>query len=188
MEKLSDRAIELLDELHTERLDYIAEYLPLMEAVQKLAEYENLETPVVVDNKTGDSDDKALLVKLIKVGSRCLREDYPELTKCMECRYLADSQCDITRLVDYLIENGVAIQQWNPVSKPPKPYEEVLLWDAIDNDSFFGYLTTEGDWEIHGYDSADFQIIAWMPKPKFTGIGENFTTGQAEGNRDPNES
>lgn len=40
MERLSDRAIEILDELHTERLDYHSEYLPLIEAAHKLAEYE----------------------------------------------------------------------------------------------------------------------------------------------------
>lgn len=40
MERLSDRAIEILDELHTERLAYHSEYLPLIEAAHKLAEYE----------------------------------------------------------------------------------------------------------------------------------------------------
>lgn len=40
MERLSDRAIEILDELHTERLSYNSEYLPLIEAAHKLAEYE----------------------------------------------------------------------------------------------------------------------------------------------------
>lgn len=40
MERLSDRAIEILNELHTERLSYNSEYLPLIEAAHKLAEYE----------------------------------------------------------------------------------------------------------------------------------------------------
>lgn len=40
MERLSDRAIEILDELHTERLSYNSEYLPLIEAAHKLSEYE----------------------------------------------------------------------------------------------------------------------------------------------------
>lgn len=40
MERLSDRAIEILDELHTERLDYHSEYMPLIEAAHKLSEYE----------------------------------------------------------------------------------------------------------------------------------------------------
>lgn len=41
MERYSDKAIEILNELHTERLDYHSEYLPLIDAVQRLAAYEN---------------------------------------------------------------------------------------------------------------------------------------------------
>lgn len=40
MDRLSDRAIEILNNLHTERLEYNSEYLPLIEAAHKLAEYE----------------------------------------------------------------------------------------------------------------------------------------------------
>ena len=40
VERLSDRAIEIIDELHTERLDYTSEYLPLIDAANKLAAYE----------------------------------------------------------------------------------------------------------------------------------------------------
>lgn len=41
MERLSDRAIEIINDLHTERLDYTSEYIPLIEAAQKLAAYED---------------------------------------------------------------------------------------------------------------------------------------------------
>lgn len=41
MEQYNDGAIEILDELHTERLDYNSEYLPLIDAAQRLAAYEN---------------------------------------------------------------------------------------------------------------------------------------------------
>lgn len=41
MERLSDTAIEIINGLHTERLDYNSEYLPLIDAAQKLEEYEN---------------------------------------------------------------------------------------------------------------------------------------------------
>lgn len=40
MERLSDRAIEILDNVGTDRLGYHSEYLPLIEAAHKLAEYE----------------------------------------------------------------------------------------------------------------------------------------------------
>lgn len=41
MERLSDKAIEIINDLHTERLDYTSEYLPLIEAAQKLSAYED---------------------------------------------------------------------------------------------------------------------------------------------------
>lgn len=42
MERLSDRAIEIINELHTERLDYNSEYLPLIDAAQKLNDIETV--------------------------------------------------------------------------------------------------------------------------------------------------
>lgn len=43
MERLSDTAIEIINDLHTERLEYTSEYIPLIDAANKLAEYEDLE-------------------------------------------------------------------------------------------------------------------------------------------------
>ena len=40
MERLSEKAIEIINDLHTERLDYNSEYLPLIEAANRLAAYE----------------------------------------------------------------------------------------------------------------------------------------------------
>ena len=40
MKNLSEQAIDILNELHTERLAYSSEYLPIMEALQKLANLE----------------------------------------------------------------------------------------------------------------------------------------------------
>lgn len=42
MERLSDAAIEIINELHTERLDYSSEYIPLIDAANSLAAYEDL--------------------------------------------------------------------------------------------------------------------------------------------------
>lgn len=42
MERLSDIAIEIINELHTERLDYNSEYLPLIDAAQKLNDIETV--------------------------------------------------------------------------------------------------------------------------------------------------
>ena len=41
MERLSDRAIEIINELHTERLDYESEYLPLIGCADKCRAYED---------------------------------------------------------------------------------------------------------------------------------------------------
>ena len=40
MERLSDRAIDIVNELHRERIDYSSEYIPLIDALQKLSAYE----------------------------------------------------------------------------------------------------------------------------------------------------
>lgn len=41
MEILSEKAVEIINDLHTERLDYTSEYIPLIDAALKLGEYEN---------------------------------------------------------------------------------------------------------------------------------------------------
>ena len=41
MERLSDTAIEIINELHTERLDYSSEYIPLIDAANRLSAYED---------------------------------------------------------------------------------------------------------------------------------------------------
>ena len=41
MERLSDNVIDIIDELHTERLHYFDEYIPLIDAANRLAEYED---------------------------------------------------------------------------------------------------------------------------------------------------
>ena len=41
MERLSDTAIEIINDLHTERLEYDSEYIPLIDAANRLAAYED---------------------------------------------------------------------------------------------------------------------------------------------------
>ena len=54
MERLSDTAIEIINELHTERLDYYSEYIPLIDAANRLAAYEDtgLEPEQVMELKS----------------------------------------------------------------------------------------------------------------------------------------
>lgn len=42
MERLSDTAVAILNALHTERLDYQSEYLPLIDAATRLVAYEDI--------------------------------------------------------------------------------------------------------------------------------------------------
>ena len=51
MERLSDHAIEIVNELHTEKLAYESEYVPIIDALNRLAEYE-------------DAEEQGLLVRL----------------------------------------------------------------------------------------------------------------------------
>ena len=41
MERLSDTAIEIINDLHTERLEYASEYIPLIDAANCLSAYED---------------------------------------------------------------------------------------------------------------------------------------------------
>ena len=58
MKRLSDNAIEIVNELHTERLAYEGEYVPIIDALIRLAEYEDAEEQgllVRLPCKPGDS-------------------------------------------------------------------------------------------------------------------------------------
>ena len=57
MERLSDAAIEIINELHTERLDYYSEYIPLIDAANRLAAYED--TGVEPEEIKGFAEDVA---------------------------------------------------------------------------------------------------------------------------------
>lgn len=53
---------------------------------------------------------KERLCELIEKGRLCPEDGTPfEEEKCAMCKYKADDDCDITRLADYLIENGVIV-------------------------------------------------------------------------------
>ena len=41
MDRLSDAAIEIINTLHRERIEYNSEYLPLIDAMNRLSDYED---------------------------------------------------------------------------------------------------------------------------------------------------
>lgn len=51
-ELFADAAIDIINELHTERLDYYSEYLPLINAALALKDYEEKEISAVNDLKS----------------------------------------------------------------------------------------------------------------------------------------
>ena len=52
---------------------------------------------------------KEKLAKLIENGKPCPNGNPFDEEACLKCRYKDDKHCDMTRLVDYLIQNGVTI-------------------------------------------------------------------------------
>ena len=50
------------------------------------------------------------LVELIAEGRMCPVDGNPfEEEGCLQCKYIEDKNCDLTRLADYLLENGVIV-------------------------------------------------------------------------------
>lgn len=52
---------------------------------------------------------KEKLAKLIENGKPCPDGNPFDEEACLKCRYKDDKHCDMTRLVDYLIQNGVTL-------------------------------------------------------------------------------
>ena len=82
MERYSDRAIEIINELHRERLDYQSEYLPLIDAANKLLAYEDtgLEPEQVMQTIDPES-----LRPRGKWEDACYYHDRPLCYECSNC-------------------------------------------------------------------------------------------------------
>lgn len=97
MERLSDTAIEIINDLHTERLEYTSEYIPLIDSANKLAEYEDLEEqdlllrlPCKVGDTVWDNDFRKPCAYEITGFSLGTSEDYiyePVSEKEVVCYY-----------------------------------------------------------------------------------------------------
>lgn len=61
-------------------------------------------------------------------------------------------------------------QRWIPVTeRMPEDFENVLIWDKIDNDPFTGHYSKSDGWTIDGWENAPdstFKITHWMPCPE----------------------
>lgn len=75
MERLSDRAIAIVNELHTERLDYQSEYLPLIDALNQLAAFEDTGlTPEALKKPFTEDALLILAASVLRIGVDRLRE------------------------------------------------------------------------------------------------------------------
>lgn len=102
VERLSDRAIEIIDELHTERLDYTSEYLPLIDAANKLAAYEA--TGLEPEDLKKPFDEEALLTMTAR-GMGTTPDRLRELVEADRAGRCVVLPCKLHDKV-FFIENG----------------------------------------------------------------------------------
>ena len=89
MERLSDNAIEIVNELHTERLAYESEYVPIIDALNRLAEYEDME-------------EQGLLLRLpCKVGDRVYGIHGGKTILPMVAKWIETNECGWTIAAQY---------------------------------------------------------------------------------------
>ena len=84
----------------------------------------------------------------------------------------AQKMTDIHEVKEFYAMAEKALRTQNQVNwisvteKLPSYFQQVLLWDAIDQDVFMGELDGEGKWFVRGYSPDDFNITHWMPLPE----------------------
>ena len=76
-------------------------------------------------------DRRQKLIKLIDEGSPCPNNRDPFGEYCVSCPYYSYERCELYRLADYLLANGVTIQKWIPASEPPKEDGKYLVRKLI---------------------------------------------------------
>lgn len=85
MERYSDRAIEIINELHRERLDYQSEYLPLIDAANKLLAYED--TGLEPEQVMQTIDPERLRLKAHWIYDGKTDEDGNLVCRCSRCEH-----------------------------------------------------------------------------------------------------
>ena len=74
----------------------------------------------------------------------------------------------VSGIVDALIENGVTVQEWIPVTERlPEKGQEVLVFDTRENWTGFAWLRPDETWTALGFDfPLDLgEVTHWMPLP-----------------------
>ena len=103
MERLSDTAIEIINELHTERLDYSSEYIPLIDAANRLAAYED--TGVEPEDLNRAFNETAI-IKLAAQALNTTPDHLRDIIKAEQDGRLVVLPCGVGDTV-YWLHNGV---------------------------------------------------------------------------------
>ena len=114
MERLSDNAIEIVNELHTEKLAYESEYVPIIDALNRLAEYEDTrlepEKIVFLKNVVDDAfSDKPEFTEHIR---ELLRAEKDGRLVVLPCR-VGDSYFAFRKFCDEHGELGEPVEHWD---------------------------------------------------------------------------
>ena len=121
MERYSDKAIEIINDLHTERLDYASEYIPLIDAAQQLAAYED----------TGLAPEEVQQMRWIPVEER-LPEEQGQYIVFVDGKVTTDFYWVCEDIKWWLSYNGGFNALYiDPYSSKPKrepPYPRVTHW------------------------------------------------------------
>ena len=75
----------------------------------------------------------------------------------------------IEAVADYLLDNGVTVQEWISVDdRLPEKGEEVLVFDTRENWTGFAWLRPDETWTALGFDFPfDLgEVTHWMPLPQ----------------------
>ena len=75
----------------------------------------------------------------------------------------------IEAVADYLLDNGVTVQEWISVDdRLPEKGEEVLVFDTRENWTGFAWLRPDETWTALGFDFPfDLgEVTHWMPLPE----------------------
>lgn len=135
MERLSEKAIEIINELHTEKLDYNSEYLPLIEAANHLAAYEDTGLDPEEFHKAFT---EATLLKLTAQYLGTSPERLRELVKADQASHLVVLPCKVGDTI-WRIK---CLGEWPDIGKPYVEADAFLYRDV----HYFGktvFLTRE---------------------------------------------
>ena len=76
-------------------------------------------------------------------------------------------------VADYLLDNGVTVQEWTSVTdRLPEKGEEVLVFDTRENWTGFAWLRPDETWTALGFDFPFdlVEVTHWMPLPSTEGL------------------